>query len=408
MAETCLSIKPTPDRRQSRAGVPPASLGRRDGCPTPSTVRACALLAVTIHAVCCFAQTPDADRIGVMIEALNRLNPEQVNANPKLKAALDKVLEATRGTPQFVELIRKFDRRDQNPALFATAIQNSANSTGVEALRLVLDHGGLELVRHSLNDTNTATALKTIEMLGQTGDRQLAPLLEPFVSDGSRDVAARKLAARSLAQVQEGAAALLRLAKAGKLPDDLKFTAASELNHARWPQIKAEAAKLLPLPPGQNARPLPPVSELVKMKGDAAKGSAVFRRDTVACIKCHQVDGEGIDVGPNLSEIGAKLGKDALYESILDPSAGISFGYEAWQVELKNGDEAFGLIVSETADEIAVKAQTGIITTYKKSEVSKREKQKLSIMPSGLQQAMSTEELVDLIEYLSSRRKAAN
>src|SRR5947208_484352 len=108
MAETCLSIKPTPDRRQSRAGVPPASLGRRDGCPTPSTVRACALLAVTIHAVCCFAQTPDADRIGVMIEALNRLNPEQVNANPKLKAALDKVLEATRGTPQFVELIRKF------------------------------------------------------------------------------------------------------------------------------------------------------------------------------------------------------------------------------------------------------------------------------------------------------------
>ncbi len=118
------------------------------------------------------------------------------------------------------------------------------------------------------------------------------------------------------------------------------------------------------------------------------------------------MNGEGIEVGPNLSEIGTKLGKDALCESILDPSAGLSFGYEAWQVELKNGDEAFGLIVNETADEISVKAQTGIVTKFRKSDISKREKQKLSIMPTGLQQAMSTQDLVDLIEYLSTLRKA--
>jgi putative heme-binding domain-containing protein len=257
-----------------------------------------------------------------------------------------------------------------------------------------------------LNDTNTATALNTIELLGHTGDRRLVPLLEPFVIDGSRDVAARKQAVRSLAQVQEGAAALLRLAKADKLPEDLKFTAAGELNNAHWPQIKADAARLLPLPSAQNAQPLPPVAELTKLKGDAAKGSEVFRRDMVACIKCHQVNGEGIEVGPNLSEIGGKLGKDALYESILDPSAGISFGYEAWQVELKNGDEAFGLIVSETADEIVVKAQTGLVTKYKKSDIARREKQRLSIMPVDLQQAMSTQDIVDLVEYLSSLKKA--
>jgi putative heme-binding domain-containing protein len=117
------------------------------------------------------------------------------------------------------------------------------------------------------------------------------------------------------------------------------------------------------------------------------------------------VKGQGVDFGPDLSEIGTKLGKDAIFEAILDPSAGISFGYEAFQLQLKSGDEAFGLLASETADEIAIKAVGGIVTRYKKSEVAKREQMKLSIMPAGLQQNMSAQELVDLIEYLASLKK---
>jgi putative heme-binding domain-containing protein len=200
----------------------------------------------------------------------------------------------------------------------------------------------------------------------------------------------------------------LKLAKEGKLPGDLKLTAASELHNVRWPELKAEAAQELPLPQTQNAEPLPSIPELAKRKGDAINGAAVFRRETVGCVRCHQVNGEGIDFGPNLSEIGTKLARDALYDSILDPSAGISFGYEAWEIELKNGDEAFGLIASETADEIAFKLQTGVIVRHKKSDIAKRAKQSLSIMPSGIQQAMTTQDLVDLIEYLSSLKKAGN
>jgi len=352
-----------------------------------------------------FAEPLEPDRVATIIEALTRLGPEKVNANPKLKEALDKAIEATKGTPQFVELVREFGIKNQNPALLEIAVRNSSATAGVEAARLIIENQDWELLKDSLESTN---ALKTTEVLGNTGDKRVVPLLDPLVVDLQRDVGLRKQAVRSLAQIQEGAANLLKLAKEEKLPDDLKFTATTELNHVRWPTLKAEAAQFLPLPQGQNAQPLPPVAELMKMKGDAGKGSEVFRRDMVACIKCHQVHGEGIDVGPNLSEIGTKLGKDALYESILDPNAGISFGYEAWQVELKNGDEAFGLIVSETADEIAMKAQTGIVTKYKKAEVAKREKQKLSIMPAGLQQAMTTQELADLVEYLSSLKKAAN
>ncbi len=352
------------------------------------------------------ASLEQTDRTTVMIEALSRLGPEKVKANPQLKAALDKVLEATRGTPQFVELVKQFEIEDQIPGLMATAIQNSTNSSGVEAMRLVLESGDRESLKRALNDTDATAVVKTIEVLGHTGERQVVAFLEPLVADASRDLAIRKQAVRSLALIQEGALLLLRLARVDKLSEDLKFIASTELNAVRWPNLKAEAAQMLPLPQSRSAQPLPPIGELIKIKGDGANGAKVFRRDTVACIKCHQINGEGIDIGPNLSEIGTKLGKDALYESILDPSAGISFGYEAWQVELKGGDETYGLIVSETTDEVAVKAQTGIVTKYKKSDITKREKQKLSIMPTGLQQAMSTQDLVDLIEYLSTLKKA--
>lgn len=345
------------------------------------------------------------ERTAIAIEALSRLKGIDLEASPGVKAAVMKVMEQVRGRPQFVELVRDFKIQGQDAALVEMAAQNAGDSTGTDAARLLLDHEAVELIRSSLKATN---ALRLVEALGNTGDRRTVPLLEPLVVDKASDPGLRKQAVRSLALTHEGAKALLKLARDEKLPGDLKLTAASELHQARWADVKSEAAQVLPLPQGQNAEPLPPVAELAKRTGDATRGAAVFRRETVACIRCHQVNGEGIDFGPALSEIGTKLGKDALYESILDPSAGISFGFEAWQFELRNGDEVFGLIASETSEEVAVKAQTGIITRYKGSDIARREKQTLSVMPSGLQQTMTTQDLVDLVEYLSSLRRASN
>jgi putative heme-binding domain-containing protein len=262
-------------------------------------------------------------------------------------------------------------------------------------------------VRQSLSSADKSAASKTAEALGNTGRKEAVPLLLPMVENRGLDILFRKQAVRSLAQIRDGASALLELAREGKLPEDVAFTASIELNSARWPEIKQKAVALLPLPQGQNSTPLPSIGELVKMKGDPRAGARVFSNPTAACATCHRVGGEGVELGPDLSEIGTKLGKEALYESILDPNAGISFGYEAWQLTLASDDEAYGLIVSETADELAVKAANGIINRYKKSEVTKREQMKLSMMPVGLQQAMTTQELVDLVEYLASLRKAA-
>ena len=102
------------------------------------------------------------------------------------------------------------------------------------------------------------------------------------------------------------------------------------------------------------------------------------------------------------SEIGTKLAKEAIYEAILSPSAGISFGYEAWNIELKSGDDLYGIIVSDTPEQVAVKSVGAIITKVRPTEITRRTKSNLSIMPAGLQQNMSTQDLVDLVEFLST------
>jgi putative heme-binding domain-containing protein len=272
----------------------------------------------------------------------------------------------------------------------------------------VLSGSNNKVIEEKLRGEEKKVASALVEVLGNSGSAEASRILLPILRDDNAEFGLRRETVRALAKTQDGAATLLQLARENQLAEALKFTASVELNRVRWQKIKAEAAALLPLPQGQNNQPLPPLSELLKRSGNVENGKRVFSSATAACATCHKVTGEGTEVGPDLSEIGTKLAKEALYESILDPSAGISFGYEAWQVELKNGDEAYGLIVSETPEEIAIRNNTGLVTRYKKAEIKSRERMKLSIMPAGLQQAMSVNDLVDLIEYLASLRKPAN
>ncbi|MGK0199163.1 MAG: putative heme-binding domain-containing protein, partial [Yoonia sp.] len=105
-----------------------------------------------------------------------------------------------------------------------------------------------------------------------------------------------------------------------------------------------------------------------------------------------------------LSEVGSKLTREALYESILAPNAGILMGYESWTVETKSGDEYYGLLVSETKELVSIKTVGGIVNQVKRAEILTQRKSKLSTMPNGLQQMMSEQDLVDLVEYLARLR----
>ena len=360
-------------------------------------------LVLVLEAPRGFTAEPN-DRTSLAVEALTRLQNVDLDQNAKLKDTVFKLLEHTRGTPDFLRLVKHFKLKGQQAGLLDLAISQPADEAGVEAVRLVLAEDSQKRIEEKLTGESKA-AVALAQALGNSGSQEAVPLLVPIVRNEQADLAVRREAIRGLAKTEPGATVLVQLARAQQLTEELKTTVSLALSNARWENIREEAARLLPLPAGRNNQPLPPLTELIKRKGNIENGMRVFSTATVACASCHKVKGQGTEVGPDLSEIGSKLAKEALYESIFDPSAGISFGYEAHQVELKSGEEAYGLIVSETADELAIKGNTGVVTRYQKADIKSRQQMKLSIMPAGLVQAMNPDDLVDLIEYLASLKK---
>lgn len=341
-----------------------------------------------------------ADRLALAVDALTRVEPSSLEKSPKLKERVMQVLEKTRGTPGFVRLVRHFNLPGQQAGLIEVAAAWPKDENGVEAARLALSSGPSSAVAGALAKADVR-ALGLAEALGNTGQREAAKLLLPLVTTTGTASALREMAIRSLVKIAEGAKDLMALVQNGTLSDPHRNLALDELSHSRWPDVQSAAKALM----GQTVVKLPPMAELVRMKGDPTRGAAVYRRASPGCISCHVVKGQGTELGPNLSEIGSKLTREALYQAILEPSAGISFGFEAFTLTLKDGDEAYGLIASETPEEVTLKAVGGILTRYKKSEIASRQKSTLSIMPAGLEAGMSTQEFVDLVEYLSSLKK---
>jgi putative heme-binding domain-containing protein len=155
----------------------------------------------------------------------------------------------------------------------------------------------------------------------------------------------------------------------------------------------------------KDGQTLPNMAELAKLSGDPKAGDAVFRNPNGAnCIRCHQMDDTGGMLGPPLTVIGGKLTKAQLYESILYPSAAIEMGYETWVVKKKNGDVLTGRKVEDTDDHVTLLDADGKYTDIPVDQVDRKVQQKISMMPEGLTQTMTRQDLVNLVEFLSQRK----
>lgn len=156
------------------------------------------------------------------------------------------------------------------------------------------------------------------------------------------------------------------------------------------------------VPVDRDNKPIPAPAEMAKLTGDVAKGQASF---APLCGICHQVNGTGIDFGPNLSDIGSRKTKENIIESILDPNKVLEPGFESVLIKTESDETAMGMIAGETDTEVTIKAMGGVKTTFKKADIVSRTKQPMSLMPVGLYRAMTTEDLVNVVEYLAAQKK---
>lgn len=139
-------------------------------------------------------------------------------------------------------------------------------------------------------------------------------------------------------------------------------------------------------------------AEISKSSGNADNGKAVFRR---ICIACHKWGGEGIEYGPAIDGLAKRMKREDIVESILEPNAMVAPQFVTTTIETKSGATLVGFVAEETPVAITLKVAGGGTQRVTLAEIKKREIQKVSSMPEGLANAMSPEEFLDLLEFLS-------
>jgi putative membrane-bound dehydrogenase-like protein len=334
-----------------------------------------------------------------VLYALKHMDASRLKMTPAINTALNKVLDRQKGRLEFVELVASFKLRDRANELLALGLHFPDSTLGKEAIQVLTDWGRTDLFKKVLAAKNAGESQALVKALEPTmWKAKTIAIMEGIMMDTANDIDLRKQAVKCFGGPWESEDRLLLLAKENKIPADLLTTAAGVFQTAWRSTLRNESAKYIKLPGSKEGSPLPPISVLEDKTGDAANGKTVFK---TLCSTCHQVNGEGVNFGPALSEIGSKLSKEALYTSILFPDQGISFGFEGYRIKLKDGSTAFGRIVSETEDKIVVQYMS-TQQTLNKTDVVTKTKLENSIMPSNLQSSMSEQELVDLVEYLGS------
>ena len=169
---------------------------------------------------------------------------------------------------------------------------------------------------------------------------------------------------------------------------------------------------LFPAPGRLDPKKLPPISELVKRRGNAARGEAILAaslKSEAQCLRCHTVRGVGGNIGPDQSMIGKKASRENLYESILFPSKAIADQYVQWKINTLDGKSVTGLLVAENDKEITLRDANGKDHTFAQKDLDgPKQKSLVSIMPDNLVSAMTEDELIDLVEYLLTLKTASH
>jgi putative membrane-bound dehydrogenase-like protein len=216
----------------------------------------------------------------------------------------------------------------------------------------------------------------------------------------------RREALRTLARLRDGGAQILKMAGADELPADLKNDATTLLHTDLDRRIRNQAVSILPLPKSASGQSLPSISELIHREGNADRGQLVFSRaGTNSCAGCHRVQGRGQWIGPDLSTIGVKYGRDELIRSILSPSDSIGFSYRSIVAALVDGRVITGLPIEDTADRLVIKTADGQRVSVEPSSIENRRSSDVSLMPEGLASTMTTQEMVDLLSYMTTLRR---
>ncbi len=165
------------------------------------------------------------------------------------------------------------------------------------------------------------------------------------------------------------------------------------------PDIRKLANELLQSDPNR-VKVLERYADAAKQLGDPIQGKKLFLEH---CSACHQIDGQGTNVGPDISDTRTKTA-DALLASILDPNAAIDSAYVQYSVLTVDGRILDGLLVDETSDSVTLQQKGGERITVPRQDIDALQAPGVSLMPQGFEQTMDVPAMSHLLSYLKNWR----
>ncbi|VTS03779.1 heme-binding protein : Putative membrane-bound dehydrogenase OS=Singulisphaera acidiphila (strain ATCC BAA-1392 / DSM 18658 / VKM B-2454 / MOB10) GN=Sinac_7042 PE=4 SV=1: HEAT_2: Cytochrom_C [Gemmata massiliana] len=175
----------------------------------------------------------------------------------------------------------------------------------------------------------------------------------------------------------------------------------------KYPQaVKDEAeklyAELADARKGETARLEKLLSGL--KPGDVRRGQLVFNSAKTNCVACHKVGYVGGTVGPDLTKIGSIRTERDLLESVVFPSASFVRSYEPVRVVTTDDRTLNGVLKKDAPDEIVIVVAADKEERIARADIGSIAPSIVSLMPAGMEQLLTPQELADLIAFLKACR----
>ena len=279
----------------------------------------------------------------LIVETLIRLNRLDLSENEKWHSAVQRYTRAQRGKDEYLDLVDKFNLRDEVPKIVEDLFNKPKGNYASMSVQIIFKFNEQSKLENSLNQRNNEQLEEIIKLVGFITSEEAKEFVSRF-------------------------------------------------------ELRRKKSSNLSTQPGIKKINIEDVASLVKQVGIIKNGEVVYNQ---FCAICHKAGSIGMDFGPNLTEIGSKLPKSELYLAVLKPNDGISFDYEGWTVFTKDG-LVFNGILSESDNEFTIRMIGGVVQIIEKKRVLKKEKMNISLMPMGLHLGMTRQQLINLVEFLTS------
>ena len=330
--------------------------------------------------------------------ALFSIDPGYYQQSTALKSLAGQVLPKLEGSVEYLDLLGRLQIKNQNAQLLKMALENKDAALRGQSASLLVANNGMPLLLQQLKGTDESKAQQILYALAPVNDPALFKIYQQYLGE-SNPLAVRRAALSCLTSTWDGQIYLLGLFEKNQVPEVLAMQGLVSLAGAWNTDVRKKSRDLLTKKQKEMGSDLPPVAVLEGRSGKVASGKAVYLQH---CATCHKAGASGVNFGPALTEIGSKLDKGALYNAIIYPSSGINYGYEGFNVALKDGSTVQGIVESKTGSELKLRIIGGTSRSYPLADVQKMEEMPQSLMTEGLYKGFNEQQLVDLVEYLAT------